>query len=314
MRTLAEYLSKLDWDYGEGYVSAKNGDLTPAPFLTERPFLPSNALTNDGLDETKIKTVQETLFRSSYTEKRYSAPLILIRKIESLPIAFWEKGFLAYRNKIVGIHAPVNQIDKLRQLYNDICARHSIYKFFCILHGTESIVLRATAYYKYDIDRLPYPQNMRNLDFSFWEDVLCKDVANYMADYVRKGQNSKLLKKAAGIDDLREYSAIFVRMLGTVYNNLKAATPVFLDGLTCQPFYFGEQSNLSWMREQEEDELKNLIYDDETHEYLRTARVLRFYSENVLLIVKPDRLRYWIGSTAIRDADETLVDLHRQGY
>jgi hypothetical protein len=30
--------------------------------------------------------------------------------------------------------------------------------------------------------------------------------------------------------------------------------------------------------------------------------------------VKPDRLRYWIRATAVRDADETLLDLRRQGY
>jgi hypothetical protein len=68
-----------------------------------------------------------------------------------------------------------------------------------------------------------------------------------------------------------------------------------------------------WLIEQPEDELLKLIYS-ENHEHLRTVRLLRLYSENVLLLVKPDRLRYWIRSTAIRDADETLLDLRRQGY
>jgi hypothetical protein len=44
------------------------------------------------------------------------------------------------------------------------------------------------------------------------------------------------------------------------------------------------------------------------------VRVVRFYERNVIIIVKPDRLRYWIRSTAIRDADETLVDLQKQGF
>jgi hypothetical protein len=42
--------------------------------------------------------------------------------------------------------------------------------------------------------------------------------------------------------------------------------------------------------------------------------VIRFYDENTLIIVKPDRLRHWIPSTAIRDADETLVELQQQGF
>jgi hypothetical protein len=135
-----------------------------------------------------------------------------------------------------------------------------------------------------------------------------------MTEYVRLGQNSQLLQKAAGIEELREYSGMFVRLLGSIYDNLKATGPIFLNGLTCQPFYFGERPNLAWIDEQNEDELRKLIYDDDKHAYLRTVRVLRFYCENVLLIVKPDRLRYWIRSTAIRDADETLADLWQQGY
>src|SRR6266566_5057424 len=59
--------------------------------------------------------------------------------------------------------------------------------------------------------------------------------------------------------------------------------------------------------------LREIVYV--THgDALRTARMLRFYERNTIVMVKPDRLRYWISSTAIRDADETLVDLRRQGY
>jgi hypothetical protein len=313
MRTLAQYVEQNGWDYGEGYVTAKKEPLTPAPFLTDKPFLPSNALTNTGIDENKIKTVEETLFRSAYTKDRYSAPLVLIRKIESFPVAFLEKGFLAYRNKIVGIHASQSQAPRIRKFYKTICSKHDIYKFCGILHSVESIVVRATAYYKKDIDLLPYPKDLEDLSFSFWEEALCEDVLKYMTSYVRLGQNSELLKTAADINDLRDYSSMFIRMLGSVYDNLQASDPVFLNGLTCQPFYFGERPDLNWLIEQPEDELLKLIYS-ENHEHLRTVRLLRLYSENVLLLVKPDRLRYWIRSTAIRDADETLLDLRRQGY
>jgi hypothetical protein len=44
------------------------------------------------------------------------------------------------------------------------------------------------------------------------------------------------------------------------------------------------------------------------------VRVVRYKEGNVILIVKPNRLRYWICSTAIRDADDTLIDLRRQGW
>ena len=51
-----------------------------------------------------------------------------------------------------------------------------------------------------------------------------------------------------------------------------------------------------------EGALHRLVYD-QSRESLRTVRVVRYYDRNVVLIVKPDRLRYWIRLTAIRDAD-----------
>ncbi len=314
LRTLAEYVEQKGWDYGEGFIAAKTGRRTPAPFLTGKPLLPTTAFTDEGIDKTKIENVKETLFRSAYAEDRYSAPIVLIKETDTLPVTFWDEGFLAYRHKIVGIHAPRSQVSKLGKFYDTFRRNHDIYRFSCTLNGTQSLVGKATAILKQDIDVLPYPKNMSDLSFSFWEEALCEDVLNHMTEYVRLGQNSQLLKKAANVDDLREYSSMFIRMLRSVYHNLEAAEPVFFNGLTCQPFYFGEPPNISWLGEQEEDELRKLIYDDERHEYLRTIRVLRFYSENILLLVKPDRLRYWIRSTAIRDADETLVDLRGQGY
>ncbi|MEK6653009.1 MAG: N-6 DNA methylase [Nitrospirota bacterium] len=313
MRTLSEFIEKQDdWDYGEGFIvgSGKN----PASFLTDKKYLPTSALTPSGIDESKIGMVIETQFESPRNEKRFSPPLILIKELDSLPIAFWNKEFLAYRHQIVGIHAPASQTSELYKLYDNFRRHHIIYRFLCALNSTLSLVGKATSILKHDIDALPYPTDMKGFLFSFWEEALCDDVLKYMTEYVRRGQNSVLLQRAASFDELRAYSDMFLRMLGSIYGNLKAANPIFLDGLICQPFYFGEQSNISWIEKGTADDLRKLIYNEERHKYLRTIRVLRFYTENVILIVKPDRLRYWIRSTAIRDADETLVDLHRQGY
>ena len=125
---------------------------------------------------------------------------------------------------------------------------------------------------------------MSDLSFSFWEEALCDDVLQYMTDYVRLGQNSVLLQSEASPGDLLSYSNMFLRMLGSIYDNLKVADPIFLDGLICQPFYFGKQPNLSWIGKGTVDDLRKLIYNEERHKYLRTIRLLRLYSENVILI------------------------------
>lgn len=315
MRTLADYVNQQGWDYGEGFIVGKKGKRQPAPFLTGKPLLPTGAFTTHGIDETQIIEVEETHFKSAYAENRYKAPLVLIKETDCLPIAYRDKGFIAYRDKIIGIHASHSQEPELRRFYEIFKSNHDIYRFSCTLMGSQSLVGKATAILKQDIDSLPYPEDLQDLSFSFWEKALCEDVVKHMTEYVRLGQNSVLLKRAANYGDLQEYSSMFMKMLGTVYDNLQASIPIFLNGLTCQPFYFGKRPNLSWLVvEESEDELKKLIYSEESHRRIRTVRVLRFYAENVLLIVKPDRLRYWIRSTAIRDADETLLDLRRQGY
>lgn len=313
MRTLEEYVREKGWDYGEGFIVGDEGKRTPAPFLTGKPLLPTAALTDEGIDETKIKTVEETRFRSAYTKDRFSAPLVLIKQKDSLPIVYRDRGFLAYGHQIVGIHAPVSEASELQKMYKALKSRLDFYRFVVTIHGSRSLVARSTSILKRDIDLLPFPEEFQSFEMSFWEKAIQSDVLSYLAEFIRRGQNSDLLSKKAEAKDLQAYSSMFIRMLSSVYDNLRASTPVFLSGLTCQPFYFGERPNLSWLTEQPEKELHKIIYH-QNHSHLRTVRMLRFYSENVLLLIKPDRLRYWIHSTAIRDADETLVDLRRQGY
>ncbi|MEK7395849.1 MAG: N-6 DNA methylase [Candidatus Poribacteria bacterium] len=313
IRTLGKYIAqKKDWDYGEGYIAAKTGKRGPAPFLTGKPLLPASALTETGIDKTQIDKVKETLFRSAYTENRYSGPIILIKELESLPIAFWNEGFLAYSQRIIGIHAPSHQISELLRLYEFLLRNHDIYRFCCALHG-QAFLGKATSIPKQDIDSLPYTENPKELSFTFWEEALREDTLKYMATYVRLGQKSDLLRKSADTVALREYSQMYVKMLGSIYSDLRASKPIFLNNLICQPFYFGDSPQLDWIEKDGEPELSKLIYCGK-HARLRTVRVVRFYDGNVILVVKPDRLRYWIRSTAIRDADETLEDLCDQGY
>ncbi|ABW68944.1 N-6 DNA methylase [Desulfosudis oleivorans Hxd3] len=312
MRTLSQYVKEQGWDYGEGFIEGNKEKL--APFLKGQKLLPTSAFTEAGINEDEIDVLATDRFEAPRTKERFTAPLILIKELKSLPVAFWDKGFIAYRNEIVGIHAPKAQKTKLQELFKTLQKYHDIYCLSCALNGSRLLVSKATAIFKKDIDIFPYPRDKKELFFSFWEDALSEDVLKYMIDYVRLGQNSELLKKMANKNHLIVYSNMFLRMLGSIYENLKASDPIFLNGLICQPFFFGGKPNIDWLDEKQENNLRNIIYDNKTHEHLRTIRLLRFYSENVLLIIKPDRLRYWISSTAIRDADETLVDLRRQGY
>jgi hypothetical protein len=309
---LRDFLRKMHWDYGEGFVLAETGNRQPAPWLTGKPFLPTSALDESGIDASKISTVTAKRFRSSYSEARYSAPLVLIKEVETLPCVFWNRGFLAYRHQIVGIHAPRREESRLRQFHADFIENRRTLRAICAVLGTRALSSKATSILKRDIDVLPWPEEESEKQLSWWEKCLCDDVVEYAADFVRLGQNSRLFREQVTTDYLRVFSDVFVRVLGSVYTNLQPLESGLLNGLAYQAFCFGPISNLDWP-ENWGTQIREIVYRNDG-DALRTVRILRFYEGNTIIVVKPDRLRYWIPSTAIRDADETLVDLQRQGY
>jgi hypothetical protein len=311
MPNLGQFVANKRWDYGEGYIAATTGRREAAPWLTGKPLLPTRAFTERGIDESKITVVETTRFRSAYTAARYSAPIVLIKEHESLPCAFREEGFLAYKHKIVGVHAEPEQERELHKFHQEFLENRNPLRAAGILLGSQALVGKSTAILKQDLDKLPWPED-GNWDFSAWEKILCNDLVSSMTEFVRRGQNSRLLKHRVTSADLKAYATVFVEMLGSVYENLRAAKSLLLDGVACQAFCFGDAPEVDW-DDDWQTPLRKLIYLRHG-DALRTIRVVRIYEGNVILVVKPDRLRYWLGSTAIRDADETLVDLRQQGY
>ena len=202
MPSLRQFVEAKGWDYGEGFIAATGGRREAAPWLTGKPFLPTRAFTERGIDESRITTVKETKFRSAYTESRYSAPIVMIRENEKLPCAFRQSGFLAYKAKIVGIHADAHGERALRAFYESFLENRSALRALCLLLGTQALVGKATAILKRDLDALPWPANGAGWSLAEWERILCEDVVKCTAAFVRLGQNSKLLKQSVTVEDL----------------------------------------------------------------------------------------------------------------
>lgn len=311
MATLKSFIQKKSLRFAEGFMLGHNQP--QKSFLTGMRYLPPEGLTDDGIDEKQIGKVEDTEFQRPRDKSVYQPPIILIRKNERLQMGFWDDGALAFTSTLVAIGGTTAQRPLLKKMYTQIMDSHRTYRLACMMHGSKAFVAKATAILKQDISVLPFPENPSELRLSFWERAIEEDTLDYFSDFVRLGQNSELLLKAANPQNVDKYSALFCKMLVSVYDNLKADAPIFLDGLICQPFYFGDKPTASVLAQGQGDALRTLIYHKH-HESLRTVRMLRFYIDNVILIVKPDRLRFWIRSTAIRDADETIISLKEQGY
>ncbi len=310
-RTLGEFLDTQGWSHGEGFIAGKDCRRKPDNWLPGKPFLPTKALTEAGIKKDLLGIVEETEFSAPRTPERFTPPMFLIREDEALSTAFWSKGHLTFLHQIISINASAGDEQKLKKFAEAFEKNKKLITAFCLLESSRALVGKSASFLKRDIENVPWPTNDGNINLVWWERILLDDILDYTSKLIRVGQNASVIKNAVDDVALRHYTSLFTRLLGSIYKNLRPGKSGCFDGLTYQAFYFGEQSNLNWPDDWS-GKLSRVVY--KSNSAIHTSRVIRFYEENTLIIVKPDRLRHWIPSTAIRDADETLVELQQQGF
>lgn len=338
--TISQYLknkSQNGWSVSEGFTSATKNDKRSLEklrkegskeeflklkqsledsFLSSLSFLPTTALTTKGIDTDKIKTNLPTnLFHSKGNPDVYKGPHLLIKELivnERFPLALVEKN-LAFQRRIVGIHAPHGDLSKLRKLYQRL-AETPIYPFLIALKSGQYLVNKSSAIYKKDLMDLPYPKKDKDLEVNPIEEILISDFSNYWLDFRRKGEKSKIATADANSQDLEAFGQLFIRILGKVYKNLHGYSPIVLRSYVCYPFYFGEKPSIEISDlEQFESYLSNLLQRNQNIN-LRITKIIRLYEGNIIYLIKPKKLRFWLKSVALRDADEVFADLTKQGY
>ncbi|PXA04004.1 hypothetical protein DDZ13_08135 [Coraliomargarita sinensis] len=311
--TLKDFLNEQGWTHGEGFIVGKKSGNKKAEWLKGMPFLPTESLTDEGIKENTIKVVEEEVFAAPRVRARYSPPMLLIGENEKLPSSLWLKGELSFLHSIISINAPENQKEELVKFSESFDKHKSDLRTFCLLKSSRSIIGKSTAILKRDIEELPWPKTDDGFkSLSWWEEILLSDASEAYAPIVRVGHNSYQYKECATHEVFDKYSKTFTHLIGSIYRNIRVGKFGRMDGLAFQAFTFGDSSELDWPDDWS-SHLKSILIK-KNGAALRTHRIIRFYEKNTLVIVKPDRVRNWIASTAIRDADETLEDLREQGF
>lgn len=307
---LEDFLRKKGWTHGEGFTEGNKSKV--AEWLNGMPLLPTKALTEEGIILEQIANVQGTHFEAPRRIERFKGPMLLIGKNITLPSGLWLNGDLAFLHRIVGINAPEGEkreFVEFAQLFQKLSPVLSVY---CLLKSSETLIGKSTAILKRDIEQLPWPGDKGFQKLTWWEQLLLSDASEVYAPLIRVGQNAPAITETVDSPKFQIYSKTFVRLLGSVYPNLRADRHGIADGMAYHAFTFGKASELAWPDDWTEH-LRQLLFKHDSAA-LRTHRIVRFYEGNTLIIVKPDRMRDWIPSAAVRDADETLVDLQEQGF
>lgn len=348
LRTLGDYLKEAvntnDWKIAEGFIVGNKNEIAElvdlsskieqlsskekerledlkkkykkADYLTEKNTLPTDALTEKGIDESRIDSLKEKYFirNREINKPIFKGPHLLIKEgvaKNSIPIAF-RNDDLSFRDKIIGIHAPENQIDDLLDLEKRI-KNNRTYLFYVAGFSGQYMIGRATAILKMDIEGLPFPEDEKELELSEIEQILVDDVVDYMLGFRREGEKSAAEKP---VDDhqLNQFSEIYCRVLNSVYKDFKSHKPLKTDSYICFPFYYKDKRQIfAGSIDELETDLYELIQNN-TNTNARIVRMLRVYEDNTIYLIKPKQVRFWLRSVAIRDADETFADLVAQGY
>jgi hypothetical protein len=331
LRTLKKYLKEKKknhgWFFAEGYTPL--GDSTEKPqkasWLTNKKWIPTEKFINDCIDDVDIDIEKARLFHRNSEDNKliFQSPHVLIRETPSLPIAFC-KDELIFRRHIIGIYAPERQKHELLKMRKDIIANKELYKMLLLSTSGKAGVSRSVStIYMKDIMALPYPENLDELRTSKAEQIICDDVLNYGIDQLSKGEEAKINNENANKRTITEFAKIFCTSLNSIYKEKgKEFYPLeHIESISfiCLPFAYGDPDKKEISEEQkaeiEAGDLSSLLDNPQEEGNILYKRIIKLYHrKDMVFLIKPKILRYWLKSIALRDANEVFSDLVSSGY
>ena len=150
------------------------------------------------------------------------------------------------------------------------------------------------------------------MELNDWETILREDALRHWLEYRRKGEKAKVMQE---VDDsqLKRFGETFAEYLSSIYRGLKTDVPRKTATHVCYPFYFKKPPALPNSLSPELDDALQALTHRHHRPGVRITRIIRIYEADVIYLIKPKTLRYWLNSMAIRDADDTFAELAKEG-
>ncbi|MTI87192.1 MAG: hypothetical protein FH748_04400 [Balneolaceae bacterium] len=335
---LEERINNNNWKVAEGWIESPNAkgvskvrylsnkkELTTeeeeefeklkskheASWITGHPFIETNDLTENGIEETNRCTTKY-FYRSAKRNKEiFQPPHLLVKEsVTGNKIAVvYSNQYLTFKDQIIGIHAPNKFKGELKKLKNYLSNSYNVALMW--LTSAKMITSREAVANKIDILSLPYYEE--NLKLNSIEKILLDDILKYYSEFRKRGEKSKILNSTEK-SDLNDFGSIYCEILNSIYDDFKSLTPVIGKEFIAYPFVLGDKPEIKLPDtiDKIEEKLKTLINHQVSYN-LWVKRIIKAYQKNVIILYKPNQKRYWLKSIAVRDADETLADLYRQG-
>ena len=314
LRTVGGFAQEMRWNMGEGFTPGSPSRSRPADHVVGKPCVDASALCEGSVDISLASTVPNRPIERPRQSSIYKAPLLLIHKQLDITHGYIPEGYVTYQHEIFGISAASQgNGEQLCQLAQWLLSVRYPLLAYVAAASIAGFVSKATAILSGDVKNLPYPVDS-NLALSAHEQILVADIVDYYRDLIRLGEKSAAMKEP-GVPALPEFNKVFTTRISGVYkkNKLRPLKHQAWPGVICQPYVFGKRK-VDWSGA---DELKgklDALLREKRGGGLNVTRIARLYDGACIYLLKPDRLRYWLRSVALRDADETLADLAEQGF
>lgn len=319
IRTLNIYIEKNsgdEWIAREGFIEGKEGK--PADYITGKDYLPTGALSEEGIDFNQITTCLIERFDTPSVKDIYSPPHILIKANigkEKFIVGYLNR-YLVFRDKIIGIHCSSKKEDDLIKLFSFIKEYSDILRFYIAATSGQILINRATALIKLDLMNLPYPEHFSDMSISKTDQILITDVLTYQFS-----RGKKILSKPLKKEQIMFFAGIFCQTLNSVYQTDNKAFRLFkvLDAGRYYAVHFEytdqEYEPMVETKTDLEEYIQQVIPTEKVKgKGFHIQRIMKIYGKDCIILAKPKQLRYWLPSIALRDADEAFADYIKARY
>jgi hypothetical protein len=310
--TLEQYATLHGWDAGEGYFGGQKNASSNVGHLIGKSLLPTAALGPEGIVRSKIDVVPDSGIKDPKTERRFRAPLLLIKEHQDLYLDVWTDGYLVFKNEIVGFSAP-GDVERLRAAASWLAREATILQAYVAGVSARLYTQRATAIFNADVFALPFPED-GNLDLSENERIIAEDAVEYQREFIRLGTDAKVMQKVPA-EALTQFDDVLATQINAVYdrNPLRMLGAYYWAGALCKAYAFGS-GEVDWSGANDLRQRLDTLLQERRRSGLTITRIIRLYDKGFVFLLKPDRHRFWTRSIALRDGDDILADLRAQGF
>ena len=316
--SLEVHLKKKNCNSGEGFIKGKGGKLAKE-FIYVYPYLPTEAFDEYGIHLMELPYLdKDDKFVKIPNRELFEYPNIIIKENigeKEIPIFFNSTQNFSFKDKLIGIYSYNRDIDVLKNIYQSFKNYADLYRFFTFSTSSQLLINLNTAILKEDIMRLPlFSQTFYLTDV---DKKVIFDVNHYTQEFHRRGENSIVLNPVENNSVIKSYGVEFSRILNHMYADngriFKLSDIVrFNDDKFIGAVFTYDDVDVK------EPKILKTDYSDEIEglskfkvsEHFSSTRIIRYYSKNKVLFVKPNQMRYWLPSIAYRDADKTFANIH----